>query len=56
MVEFANQTGFKLLNLTPYYTQENGQLEAANKIKINLIKKHVKSKPRNLHNTLNQIL
>jgi len=46
MVEFANQIGFKLLNSTPYYAQANGQVEAANKIIINLIKKHVKRKPR----------
>jgi len=52
MVEFANQTYFKLLNSTFYYAQTNGQLEAANKIIINLIKKHVKCKPRNWHNTL----
>jgi hypothetical protein len=56
MVEFANQIGFKLLNSTPYYAQANGQVVAANKIIINLIKKHVKSKPRNWNNILNQIL
>jgi hypothetical protein len=31
-----------LLTLTPYYAQENGQVEAANKNLITLIKKKVK--------------
>ncbi|XP_050915410.1 uncharacterized protein LOC127130448 [Lathyrus oleraceus] len=48
--------GFKLLTLTPYYTQANGQLEAANKILIGLIKKHVGQKPRKWYKTLNQVL
>lgn len=56
MVEFFSETGFKLLTLTPYYTQVNGQVEAANKIVIGLIKKHVGQKPRNWHKTLNQVL
>jgi len=30
MVKFAENTGFKLLTSTPYYTQANGQVEAAN--------------------------
>ena len=30
----------KLLTLTPYYAQANGQVEATNKILISLIKKH----------------
>jgi len=52
MVGSANQTGFKLLTSTPYYAQENGQLEAANKIVITLIKKHVHDRPKNWHKTL----
>ncbi|XP_058741054.1 uncharacterized protein LOC131613396 [Vicia villosa] len=34
----------------------NGQVEAANKVIINLIKKHVGRKPKNWHQTLNHIL
>jgi len=30
MIQFANQTGFKLLTSTPYYAQANGQVKAAN--------------------------
>jgi len=40
IVEFANQTGFKLLTSTRNYAQANGQVEAANKIVIDLIKNH----------------
>lgn len=45
--EFSKEMGFKLLTSTPYYAQDNGQLEAANKVVIGLIKKHVGKKPRN---------
>ncbi|XP_045810459.1 uncharacterized protein LOC123904898 [Trifolium pratense] len=56
MQEFATQTGFKLLTSTPYYAQANGQVEAANKIIIGLIRKHIAQKPRNWNKTLNQVL
>ncbi|XP_050875026.1 uncharacterized protein LOC127078629 [Lathyrus oleraceus] len=48
--------GFKLLTSTPYYAHANGQVEAANKVIIGLIKKHVGKKPRNWHKTLDHIL
>ncbi|XP_050895195.1 uncharacterized protein LOC127101797 [Lathyrus oleraceus] len=48
--------GLKLLTSTPYYAQANGQLDAANKVIIGLIKKHVGKKPRNWHKTLDRIL
>ncbi|XP_050909914.1 uncharacterized protein LOC127123761 [Lathyrus oleraceus] len=54
--EFAKEMGFELLTSTPYYAQANGQVEAANKVIIGLIKKHVGKKPRNWHKTLDQIL
>ena len=47
MQEFAKNMGFKLLTSTPYYAQENGQVEAANKVIIGLIKKRVGRKPKN---------
>ena len=56
MQDFANEAGFKLLTSTPYYAQANGQVEAANKIIISLIKKHIAQKPKNWHNTLDQVL
>jgi len=55
MVDFANQTGFKLLTSTQYYAQANGQVEVANKVIISWIKKHTHAQPKNWHKTLNQI-
>ncbi|XP_050914866.1 uncharacterized protein LOC127129785 [Lathyrus oleraceus] len=48
MQEFAKEMGFKLLTSTPYYAQANRQVEAANKVIIGLIKKHVGKKPKKL--------
>jgi len=56
MVQFANQTGFKLLTSTPYYAQANGQVEAANKNLITLIKKNIEDNPKSWHNILGQTL
>ncbi|XP_057443613.1 uncharacterized protein LOC130735721 [Lotus japonicus] len=53
---FAECWGIKLLTSTPYYAQANGQVEAANKTLIGLIKKHVGRKPKSWHETLGQIL
>ncbi|XP_050916490.1 uncharacterized protein LOC127131618 [Lathyrus oleraceus] len=36
MQEFAKEMGFKQLTLTPYYDQANGQVEAANKVIIEI--------------------
>ncbi|XP_050877321.1 uncharacterized protein LOC127081078 [Lathyrus oleraceus] len=55
MQEFSREMGFKLLTSTPYYAQDNRQVEAANEVIIGLIKKHVGKKPRNWHKTLDQI-
>src|ERR1051325_4780368 len=56
MQDFTKEAGIKLLTSTPYYAQANGQVEAANKVIIGLIKKHVGKKPRNWHQTLDQAL
>ncbi|XP_016191809.1 uncharacterized protein LOC107632654 [Arachis ipaensis] len=40
----------------PYYAQANRQVEAANKILISLIKKHIGNKPRTWHQTLSHVL
>lgn len=42
MQEYASETRIKLLMLTPYYAQANGQVKADNKIVIGLIKKHIR--------------
>ncbi|XP_058760182.1 uncharacterized protein LOC131633486 [Vicia villosa] len=54
--EFSKEMGFKLLTSTPYNAQANGQVEAANKVIIGLIKKHVETKPKSWHKTLDQVL
>ncbi|XP_058726362.1 uncharacterized protein LOC131597701 [Vicia villosa] len=56
MHKFAKEMSFKLLTSTPYYAQANGQVEAANKVIIGLIKKHVGKKPKNWYKTLDQAL
>ncbi|XP_045798024.1 uncharacterized protein LOC123892265 [Trifolium pratense] len=56
MQDFAEQSGFKLITSTPYYAQANGQVEAANKVIIGLIKRHVAQKPKNWLKTLDQVL
>jgi len=56
MVRFANQTGFTLLNSPPYYAQANGQVEAANKNLITLIKKKTKENPKIWNIILDQAL
>lgn len=48
MQEFAQEVGFKLLTSTPYYAQENGQVEAANKVIIGLIKKTYRKEAKEL--------
>jgi len=52
MVQFAEDTGFKLLTSTPYYAQENGQVKATNKNIISIIKIKTKKKPKNWHKVL----
>lgn len=56
MQEFASKMGIKLLTLMPYYAQANGQVEVAKKTIISLIKKHVGRKPKNWHQTLEQVI
>jgi hypothetical protein len=48
--------GIKLLNSSPCYAQANGQVEASNKIMINIIQKKIDQKPRRWHSVLNEAL
>jgi len=56
MVKFAKDTGYKLQTSTPYYAQANGQVEAANKNIISIIKKKTKEKPKNWNEVLSEAL
>ena len=43
---FAQQFGFWLVHSSPYYAKANGQVEATNKVLIDIIKKAIEDKPR----------
>ncbi|XP_072081078.1 uncharacterized protein [Arachis hypogaea] len=51
----AHQAG-KKMRWVLYRNHENGQVKAANKILIGLIKKHIRNRPRTWHETLSQVL
>ncbi|XP_016165848.1 uncharacterized protein LOC107608618 [Arachis ipaensis] len=53
---FATSKNITMVTLTPYYAQANGQVKAANKILISLIKKQIGKKPHTWHETLSQVL
>ncbi|XP_072080932.1 uncharacterized protein [Arachis hypogaea] len=53
---FAASRNINMVTSTPYYAQANRQVEAANKILISLIKKHIGNRPRTWHETLSQVL
>jgi hypothetical protein len=46
----------KLLKVSPYYAQANGQSKASNKILIQLIKKKIEESPRRWHEVLSEVL
>jgi hypothetical protein len=56
MEKFAKDIGFKLLTSTPYFAQANGQVEAANKNLISIIKRKTKRNPKNWHGVLGEAL
>nr|CAD1834502.1 unnamed protein product [Ananas comosus var. bracteatus] len=55
-VRFIESRRIKLLHSSPYYAQANGQAEAANKIIINLMKRHIRKYPRKWNEKLFKIL
>jgi hypothetical protein len=54
--KFAELYKIKLLNLSPYYAQANGQAESSNKTLIKLIKKKIEENPRRWHEVLSEAL
>jgi len=54
--EFAESYKIKILNLSPYYAQANGQAESSNKILIRLIKKKIEETTRRWHEVLSKAL
>jgi hypothetical protein len=54
--EFAELYRIKLLNLSPYYAQANGQAESSNRTLINMIKKKISDNPKHWHRILSEAL
>ena len=54
--EFAELYKIKLLNLSPYYAQANGQAESSNRTLISLIKKKIFDHPKHWHKILSEAL
>ncbi|XP_020081387.1 uncharacterized protein LOC109705035 [Ananas comosus] len=55
-VRFIESRKIKLLHSSPYYAQANGQVEATNKIIINLMKRHIGKYPRKCNEKLSEVL
>jgi hypothetical protein len=54
--KFATDTGIKLIRLSPYYAQANGQAEASNQSIIKVIKRKIDEHPRHWHEVLSEAL
>jgi hypothetical protein len=54
--DFAELYKIKLLKLSPYYAQANGQAKSSNKTLIKLIKKKIEENPRRWHEVLSKAL
>jgi len=54
--DFAARIGFKLINVSPYCAQANGQADASNHIPIKIIKKKINENPRKWHSILSETL
>jgi hypothetical protein len=54
--EFMESMNIKLLNSSPYYAQANGQVEASNKVLINIIKKRIIDNPKRWLEKLSEAL
>ena len=46
MTSFAKDYGIQLIKSTPFYAQANGQVEASNKVLINILEKMLKDNPK----------
>jgi hypothetical protein len=53
--KFAADVGIKLIRLSPYYAQANGQAEASNQSLIKLIKRKIDEHPRHWHEVLSEV-
>ena len=56
MTYFAKDYGIQLIKSTPFYAQANEQVEASNKVLINILEKMLKDNPRDWHKILSKTL
>ena len=56
MTYFAKDYGIQLIRSTIFYAQENGQIEASNKVLINILEKMLEDNPRDWHKILFETL
>jgi hypothetical protein len=54
--KFTADVGIKLIRLSSYYAQVNGQAEVSNQILIKLIKRKIDEHPRHWHKVLSEAL
>jgi hypothetical protein len=54
--KFTADVGIKLIRLSPYYAQANGQAEVSNQSLIKLIKRKIDKHPRRWHEVLSEAL
>ncbi|XP_020099535.1 uncharacterized protein LOC109717980 [Ananas comosus] len=55
-IRFMKSRKIKLLHSSPYYAEANGQAEAANKVIINLMKRHIEKYPGKWNEKLSKVL
>ena len=53
---FVQEYGIKLIHSSPYYAQANGQIEATNKVLIDMVKRTIDDQLRKWHEALSKIL
>ena len=53
---FVQEYGIRLIHLSPYYAQANGQTEATNEVLIDMIKRTIDDQPRKWHEALSEVL
>ena len=56
MTYFAKDYGIQFIISTPFYAQANGQVEASNKVLINILQKMLQDHPRDWHIILSETL
>ena len=56
MIYFAKDYGIQLIRSTPFYAQANGQVEASNKVLINILEKMLEDNPNDWHKILSETL